>query len=223
MAVGMGGTVLESARHQLDADDPTVAARKTILVVEDDVAICDLVRFALEVQGLNVESAADGLHALQKVRQATPDLVILDLNMPQMGGEDFLYAWRTGIEARGVPVIVVTAASHALRAQDLGVEAVFVKPFDMDTLLTHVRDLLVMPFKARASVVSDARGTEMVRIVDDLANALSTLTVCAEQVSDAQELPTTLQNIAASCLDAAHRASALTRRLNHLINASNQV
>src|SRR3954451_24754139 len=101
MAVGMGGTVLESARHQLDADDPTVAARKTILVVEDDVAICDLVRFALEVQGLNVESAADGLHALQKVRQATPDLVILDLNMPQMGGEDFLYAWRTGIEARG--------------------------------------------------------------------------------------------------------------------------
>jgi DNA-binding response OmpR family regulator len=212
---------LKSAQREPKADNPTAAARKTILVVEDDPAIRDLLWIALKTEGLEVESVADGLQALQTVRLATPDLVILDLNMPRMGGEDFLYAWRTGIESSGVPVIVVSAASQALRAQDLGVEAVFDKPFNLDMLLAHVKDLLAMPFKVRALAGGDAPGAEMVRIVDDLANVLSTLTVCAEQVAEAQELSTTLQTMAAACLDAAQRASALTRRLNHLINASN--
>jgi DNA-binding response OmpR family regulator len=212
--------LVKSARRDPAVDDPTAAARKTILIVEDDVEIRDLLRLALEDEGLQVESAADGLHALQRVRQETPDLVILDLNMPRMGGVDFLYAWRTGIEAPEVPVIVITAAAQALRAQDLGVEAVFEKPFDIEMLLRHVRDLLAMPFQVRASAGGRGRAAEMVRIVDDLANALSTLTLCAEQVADAPELPASLQTMATSCLDAAHRASVLTQRLNHLVNAS---
>jgi DNA-binding response OmpR family regulator len=199
---------------------PTGVSHKTVLVVEDDLEIVHLLKLAMENMGLNVESAVDGLQALQKARQETPDLVILDLNMPRMGGEDFLYAWRTGIEVSEVPVIVVTAASQALRAQDLGVEAIFTKPFDLNALLAHVRDLLAMPFKVRALMGGVDRAAEMTRIVDDLANALSILTVCAEQIAEAQELLPTLQTMAASCLDAANRASALTRRLNHLINAS---
>jgi DNA-binding response OmpR family regulator len=187
-------------------------------VVEDDAEILGMLQLTLELAGYEVERAADGLTALQKVRQAVPDLVILDLNMPRMGGEDFLYAWRSGFETPGVPVIVVTAASRALRAQDLGVSACFPKPFDTGQLLGCVADLLAVPTQARAAAGRDPRGVEMAALADDLADALSVLVISAEQIAGAPELAEGLCPIAASGLDAAQRASVLARRLHHLIN-----
>jgi DNA-binding response OmpR family regulator len=193
--------------------------RRTILVVEDDVALQDMLRFALETEGYAVESAEDGLNALQKVRRAPPDLVILDLNMPRMGGEDFLYAWRTGVEAPGVPVIVITAVSQAIRPQDLGVAAFFPKPFSIDTFLWHVRDLLAMPLPADVAAGCDPRGAEMIGVADDLANVATTLLISIEQLAAAPDLPDDLRSIASTSLDTAQRASVLTRRLGHLVNA----
>src|SRR5215207_3905267 len=138
-----------SPRRRRAAGAPTRSERRTVLVVEDDADLRAALRFALEDEGLAVEGAGDGLSALQKVRRLAPDLVILDLNMPRMGGEDFLYAWRTGVEAPGVPVIVITAESRALRPGDLGVAAFPSKPFDIQALLSYVRDLLAVPSQAR--------------------------------------------------------------------------
>jgi DNA-binding response OmpR family regulator len=193
--------------------------RKKILVVEDDVALHDMLRFALETEGYEVESAEDGLNALQKVRRARPDLVILDLNMPRMGGEDFLYAWRTGGEAPGVPVIVITAESQAIRPQDLGVAAFLPKPFQVDELLWHARDLLAIPAGARAAAGRDPRDVEMAGVADDLATVMSVLLISAEQLADAPGLPDDVRIIASTGLDAAQRASVLARRLSHLANA----
>jgi DNA-binding response OmpR family regulator len=189
-----------------------------VLVVEDDADILGMLQATLELAGYEVESAADGLMALQKVRQAPPDLVILDLNMPRMGGADFLYAWRSGFETPGVPVIVITAESRALRAQDLGVSACFPKPFDTNQLLGYVTDLLAVPSQARAAAGRDPRGVEMAGVAYDLADALSALVISAEQVTGAPELAEGLRPIAAVGLDAAQRASVLARRLHHLIN-----
>jgi two-component system, OmpR family, response regulator MprA len=188
-------------------------------VVEDDEAIHAMLRLALELEGFAVESADDGLTALQKVRRVRPDLVVLDLNMPRMGGEDFLYAWRTGVEAPGVPVIVITAASQALRPQDLGVAACLPKPFNLDTLLWHVRDLLAIPPQARAAAGRDSREVEMAEVAEGLVAVMSTLLISVEQLATAPELPDVLSPLAAAGLDAAQRASALARRLDHLIDA----
>jgi DNA-binding response OmpR family regulator len=196
-----------------------MSERRTVLVVEDDEAIHAMLRFALEDAGFAVESAGDGLNALQQVRLAQPDLVILDLNMPRMGGEDFLYAWRTGVEAPGVPVIVITAESQALRARDLGVAAFLSKPFAIDTLLWYVRDLLAVPSQARAAAGRDARDAEMAGVVDDLATVMSTLLISVEQLADAPTLADDLRPIATAGVEAAQRASALARRLNHLVHA----
>ena len=81
-----------SPQRRRAEETPADPGRRTVLVVEDDADILGMLQVSLELAGYEVESAADGLSALQKVRQATPDLVILDLNMPRMGGEDFLYA-----------------------------------------------------------------------------------------------------------------------------------
>jgi two-component system, chemotaxis family, chemotaxis protein CheY len=188
-------------------------------VVEDDADLRAALRFALEDDGLAVESAEDGLTALQKVRRLTPDLVVLDLNMPRMGGQDFLYAWRSGFETPGVPVIVITAESHALRAEDLGVAALFAKPFDVHRLLGCITDLLAVPREARAAAGRDPRGAEMAAVAEDLATALSTLLISVEGLAAAPGLPDDLRALAAGGLDAAQRAAVLARRLHHLVDA----
>ena len=209
---------LPSQRHRGGAT-PFTSARKTILVIEDDVDLRTALQLALEDAGFAVESAGDGLSALQKVRQSTPDLVVLDLNMPRMGGADFLYAWRSEFEEPGVPVIVITAETQALRPQDLGVTALLVKPFDIEDLLSSAIDLLAVPSQARTAAGRDPRGVEMADVAHDLADAMSTLLISVEQVAAAPGLPNDLRRLASTGLDAAQRASALTRRLNHLINA----
>ena len=198
---------------------PTGSERRTILVVEDDADLLSMVQMVLEREGYEVESAVDGLAALQKVRRVRPDLVVLDLNMPRMGGEDFLYAWRAGVEAPGVPVIVISATSQALRPQDLGVAAVLPKPFNLDTLLWHVGDLLAIPPQARAAAGRDPRDLELAEVAADLVAVMSTLLISVEQLATAPELPDDLGPLAVAGLDAAQRASALTRRLGHLIDA----
>jgi CheY-like chemotaxis protein len=206
-------------RHDPAANARSVPERRTILVVEDDVDLRATLRFALETEGYAVESAGDGLAALKGVRGARPDLVILDLNMPRMGGADFLYAWRTGVEAPGVPVIVITAESQALRPRDLGVAAFLPKPFAVDALLRHVGDLLAVPAGARAAAGRDPRGVELADVADDLVGVMSALLIGVEQLAGAPTLADDLRPIATAGLDAAQRASALARRLNHLVHA----
>jgi len=190
--------------------------RKTILVVDDDIDARAFLTLALEDEGYAVESAEDGLSALKKLRSTRPHLIILDLNMPRMGGEEFLFAWRAGVQASGVPVIIITASSDALRPADLGVEAFLPKPFELDTLLWHVSDLLTLPYRTTASVGGDTEALEVAEITERLVTVMSTLLISAEQLRDAQSLPEDLRNLATMGLDAAQRASVLVRRLNHL-------
>jgi DNA-binding response OmpR family regulator len=192
-------------------------ARKTILVVDDDVELRTILRLALEDDGFNFDSAGNGLAALQKVRERTPDLVILDLNMPRMGGEQFLYAWRAGVEMTGVPVIVITATSDALRPTDLGVEAVFPKPFDVERLLGCISDLLSLPTLAPVAAQESQPTRELRGIVEDLTQVTSVVLVTAEQLADAPNLPDEVRRLTSTGMDAAHRASVLVRRLAHLI------
>jgi DNA-binding response OmpR family regulator len=139
--------------------------------------------------------------------------------MPRIGGQDFLYAWRMGGETSGVPVIVISAESRALRPADLGVDAFLPKPFDIDKLLWHVRDLLALPLRAHAIEDGQARNEELADVVDDLSSAMSTLLIGVEYLADTLDLPENLRTIAAASLDAAQRVSALGHRLNHLIHA----
>jgi DNA-binding response OmpR family regulator len=198
-------------------DTPVSPSTKTILVVDDDADLRAILKFALEDEGFHFDSADDGLSALRKVRERPPDLVILDLNMPRMGGEQFLYAWRAGVETPGVPVIVVTATSDALRPTDLGVAAVVPKPFDVEQLLACVKDLLALPPNQRGVVRDGSSMTELRDIVENLAQVTSVMLVITEQVASSPDLFDDVRALAERSLDSAHRVSVLVRRLTHLI------
>lgn len=126
-------------------DDPQPAsdrAAATILVCDDDPSLRELVRAVLGPAYLFAE-AADGLEALALARELRPDLVVLDVMLPGLSGIEVLEALRLDEELRSIPVVVITAWSHAeLDAQVAGADRFVSKPFDPDQLSRAVEELL---------------------------------------------------------------------------------
>src|SRR3954453_762826 len=138
---------------------PTAHAKGgTVLVVDDDPDVRTVLADAFESEGFRAVTAANGMQALHRARDAAPDVIILDLNLPMMSGDAFLYAWRVGAETHRVPVVAISAAYPSLQPEDLGVDAFFPKPFEIDLLVRHVEDLLA--YRPRSSEAgAGGRGT----------------------------------------------------------------
>jgi DNA-binding response OmpR family regulator len=114
---------------------------RAILVVEDDEHIRHLVRTVLAREGHEVISAHNGISALAEVERHSPGLIILDMHMPQMNGNDFLDVYNT-MRVR-VPVIVITVDPLTISNRvQAAVAKVLIKPFTVDELLECVREYL---------------------------------------------------------------------------------
>ncbi len=112
---------------------------KTILVVDDDLELSDGLRAVLEKKGYRVIQARDGQQGKQAVYQHHPDLVILDMMMPRMGGYPVLEHFKGKTDAP--PIIMITAnegSRHKAYAEYLGVVDYIRKPFAMERLLEAV-------------------------------------------------------------------------------------
>lgn len=111
-----------------------------VLVVEDDPSVRGLLHTLLTGEGYDVSTASDGLAGLVKASSTKPDLMLLDLMMPDLGGIRVLEELRDDPEMSDIPVIVVTGKLEAvppLRGL-LGEDNVFVKPFGVTELLERV-------------------------------------------------------------------------------------
>jgi DNA-binding response OmpR family regulator len=116
-----------------------MAGQKTILVVDDDIELSDGLRSVLERQGFRVIQARDGQQAKAQIYNQRPDLVILDMMMPRMGGYPVLEHFRDKPDAP--PIIMITAnegSRHKAYAEYLGVVDYLRKPFAMERLLEAV-------------------------------------------------------------------------------------
>jgi len=117
----------------------------TVLIVDDEPSILELVRFTLEDDQIRILEAADGLTALDIARGERPDLVLLDVRMPQMGGVEVCRRIRQDPALAGTRVVMLTAADQeADRARGLaaGADQYLAKPFSPLALLALVRGLL---------------------------------------------------------------------------------
>jgi DNA-binding response OmpR family regulator len=116
--------------------------QRTIMITDDDQSLRELVRVSLEHEGYNVLQAADGSECVTLVRKQRPDLVILDVIMPNMDG---LEACRRIRDFSQVPVLMLTAKTQrddVITGLDKGADDYLVKPFNMDELLARIRALL---------------------------------------------------------------------------------
>jgi len=118
------------------------AQRPRILLVDDDLDIRLLLKAVLSDEGYQVVAAGNGLEAIQEAMLEPPDLVILDLMMPEMSGTEV--AARLSREGRGAPpLLVISAASDAeIVATNLGASRLLHKPFDLQALLDDVATLV---------------------------------------------------------------------------------
>jgi DNA-binding response OmpR family regulator len=116
---------------------------RLVLVVEDDDHIRGFLSEALTDEGYRVAQAANGRLGLALLIDARPDLVILDLMMPDMDGWSFRAAQQRRPDVAEIPVIILSASRHlAEHARALQAAAVFAKPFDLNELLEAVGSVL---------------------------------------------------------------------------------
>ncbi len=104
-----------------------------ILVADDSVSVRQVITRLLTEQGWQVETAKDGVEALDHLPSFAPDLIVLDIEMPRMNGYEFLNALNAQPDLREIPVVVLTsrtAAKHRQRAMALGARGYVVKPYD---------------------------------------------------------------------------------------------
>ncbi len=123
---------------------------KKVLLVDDDVDFCEATKLLLESKGCEVVLAYDGKEGLEKTRAERPDLVILDVMMPEMNGYDVCVVLKADQELKKIPVILLTAVDQALfkttytKTMGLMTEAddYIAKPVEPGELVRRVEDLL---------------------------------------------------------------------------------
>ena len=117
---------------------------KTVLIVDDELGIVEVLEFILGDAGFRVISALNGEDALARLKQDTPDLIVLDLMMPIMGGAEVLKAMRRDRRYSTIPVILTSALPEdTVRDQCGGAYTLFVrKPFKSQQILDAIARFL---------------------------------------------------------------------------------
>ena len=118
---------------------------KTILTVDDSASIRQMVKLSLKASGHTLIEAGDGIEGLNKARETQADMVITDLNMPNMNGLGLIRELRKMPAYQGVPIIFLTTESdEAMKkeAKAAGATGWITKPFQADQLLAVVRKVL---------------------------------------------------------------------------------
>ena len=137
----------EARRQTARAADPAPARpdARSIMVVDDSMTVRRVTQRLLEREGYNVLLAKDGVDALEQLQGMTPDLMLVDIEMPRMDGFDLTRNVRGDERTRDIPIIMITSRSadkHRNYALQLGVNAYFGKPFQEPVLLEAITGLL---------------------------------------------------------------------------------
>jgi DNA-binding response OmpR family regulator len=151
MARDLEGTRARCAEQQAQtfvggapaATEPSLSG--AILVVDDDPEIRDVVRWLLEDEGWTVETASDGRDALERASRERPALIVLDMGLPILNGEEVARRLQQ-VYASPPPIVVVSADGRAgEKAARIGAASYLHKPFDVDELARIVRRTLGTP------------------------------------------------------------------------------
>jgi two-component system, OmpR family, alkaline phosphatase synthesis response regulator PhoP len=113
---------------------------KSVLICDDDEGILDVTSMVLESYGYRVMPLLNSLKVIDTVRQDTPDLIILDLWMPGLTGEQLATELKTNPSTARIPIIIISASRDGRQIADrVGADAYIEKPFDIATLTGRVK------------------------------------------------------------------------------------
>lgn len=118
----------------------------TVLVVDDEYVISDILELALQDEGYQVEKANNGLKALEVLDKTRVELLITDYMMPAMNGEELARKLRADPQFKALPIILMSGAQASIGRENPGLfDGVLDKPFDTEMLIAMVRRLVPPP------------------------------------------------------------------------------
>ena len=119
--------------------------KKKILIIEDSIFICQILEMDLRKNGFEVSVACDGKTGLKKAKKEKPDLIILDLVLPKLPGEQVCKEIKKDEQCRGIPIIMLTAKgsdTDRIIGRVIGADSYMSKPFDIHILLEEIARLI---------------------------------------------------------------------------------
>ena len=122
-----------------------MSEKQKILIVEDEKDIRELLELNLQKAGFQTQSASDGQEALQKIKQSPPELILLDLMLPQLDGKELAKILKSREETREIPLIMLTAKTEEVDRVigfELGADDYIPKPFSPRELVLRVQAVL---------------------------------------------------------------------------------
>ena len=152
------------------AATPVMLGGKNILVVDDEVHIRELLRQELEAEGYTIREAQDGVQAMAMIKQQRPDLIILDVMMPNISGFDVVAMLKTDPTMMDVPIIILSIVEDKDKGFRLGVDRYLTKPLNTKVLFNEVEQLL-----------EQGASSKKVMVMDDDATVAGTLTEVLSQ------------------------------------------
>lgn len=157
---------------------------KTVLVVDDDPSIRELLRQELSGEGYEVRQAVDGRDAIAQVKANKPDLLILDVKMPEISGFDVSAILKNDPEYMDIPIIILSVEDDQERGYSLGVDKYLTKPIESHLLLSEVKELLDQGISKKRVLVVD----ENMSTVNALSQVLQQKGYIVTEAYDSQEL-----------------------------------
>ena len=135
-----------------------------IYIVEDDSNICELEQYALKNNGFETAGFGDGKSFFEACRKQLPELVILDIMLPDQNGLDILKTFREGVDTRNSPVVMVTAKDSEIdvvKCLDQGADDYISKPFGLMEFISRIRAVLRRTQKQAGAAVQSFREIQM--------------------------------------------------------------
>ena len=143
--------------------------KSLIMLIDDEKDLVDMLSFQFQAKGYDTVTASNGLEGLEMLNKVRPDLIVLDLNMPKMGGIEF-YQKICGSDGRpAYPVLVLTARANMEQLfKDLEIDGFMAKPFDVDQLIQEAE--IIIKKKAQISKVVQQDKKSLLRSVYVIEN-----------------------------------------------------
>jgi len=159
--------VKQLKEHVITTTTQLDESRKTILVVDDDTNIRELLRQQLENEGYNVREAKDGMDAIQQIKSTRPDLILLDVMMPQINGFDVAAVLKNDPETADIPIIILSIVENKERGYHIGIDRYLTKPINTEKLLQEIGSLLSQGISSKKVLVVDKNASTL-KVLSDV-------------------------------------------------------
>ena len=166
--VNLDSLVKQLQEHSNNNNITTNDAQKTILVVDDDANIRELLRQSLQNQDYAVKEAKDGLDAINQIKTEKPDLIILDVMMPQINGFDTAAIIKNDPITMDIPIIMLSIFEDKERGYQLGIDRYMTKPIESSKLIKEIGLLLSQGTSAKKVLVVDTTASTLLTLSEIL-------------------------------------------------------